>query len=189
MKFSEFAKMIHLHDKEGLTESDFVPFLISQIMEEPVTKADKQKELNEKYNPLENLSNNTLGKIFNGSRNISKKHARIIRAHLDKDKFDTYITEFNNDAMESFCATLKEHGVSINDNQVSLACADTFENIITDLVNGTSKKSSDNYSNGFRDGIRAAITSTSKRKNSSRISVICGTTPTLISSSCDPKEN
>lgn len=194
MKFSEFANMIYPYDKEGKTKSGFVLYLIDQIMEAPLTEKDKQKEANDEYNPLDKLSISTLEKIFNGSRNINKRRAQIIRAHLDKDKFDTYITEFNNNAMESFCATLKENGVSINDNQVSLACADTFENILTDLVNGTSKQSSDNYSKGFMDGIDKTEEVVSKhrilpRKSPSfvtphKISVSCGAPTSKISVNC-----
>lgn len=142
MKFNEFVAMIYSYDTKGLTKSEFVIFLTNQIMEEPFTEADKQKELNDKYNPLASLTSNALEKIFNGSRNISKKHARIIRSHLDKDKFDTYITTFNNNAIDYFCETLKKAGISITDNQVSLACADTFEKILMDVANATSKQSS-----------------------------------------------
>ena len=143
MNFSEFANMIYDFNAEKLTHSKYVLFLIDQIMEEPFTEEDKQKAYDGKYNPLDKLAPNTLEKYFNGSKNISKEHARIIRAHLDKDKFENYIiTKFNNKAMDYFSKTLKEAGISIIDNQVSLACADTFENILEDILKDNPKDSS-----------------------------------------------
>lgn len=142
MNFSEFANMIHPYDKEGKTQSGFVLYLIDQIMEDPFTEADKQKASKDEYNPLANLKQNTLEKIFNGSKNISKRSAKNIRAHLDKDKFDNYIiTKFNNEAIDSLGETLKNANISIIDDSVSLTCANTFENILKDIIEGNPKDS------------------------------------------------
>lgn len=123
-------------------------------MGEPVTEEDKQKEINGEYNPLAKLGPSMLEKIFKGERNISKEHARIIIDHLDKDKFDTYITTFSNNAIDYFCETLKNAGISITDNQVSLACADTFENILENILKNTPK---DNLKDNPKDSTTVCI--------------------------------
>lgn len=134
--------MLYPYAPEGKTKSEYVPFLIDQIMEKPFTEKDKQKADDDEYNPIATLTPNALEKIFNGSRNISKKHAKIIRAHLDKEKFDNYIiTKFNDEAIDSFCKTLKNAGISITDDSVSLTCANIFENILKDIIKGNPKDS------------------------------------------------
>lgn len=203
MNFSEFIGMIHSYAPEGKTKSEYVPFLIDQIMEEPFTEKDKQKAADEEYNPIATLTPNACEKIFNGSRNIRKNHARIIRSHLDKKKFDAYIiNNFSNYAIDCFSKILTKANIPVIDNQVSIACADTFENILTDLVNGTPKHSSD-YLKGFMDGIDLTTESFLKRlgalpletpvsdvlRSMCGTSALCGSTPSLISSSCEPKKD
>lgn len=202
MNFSEFAHMIYSYAPERKTKSEFVIFLIDQIMEEPFTEKDKQKAAVDEYNPLAELTPNAREKIFNGSRPISKDHARIIRSHLDKEKFDDYIANFSNYAIDCFSKILTKVNIPVIDNQVSRACADTFENILTDLVNGTPKQSSD-YLKGFIDGINLTEESFLKRlgalplempvsdvlRSIGGTSAPCGLTPSLISSSCEPKKD
>lgn len=94
MTFSEFAKMMYpLIGKEQRT-SDFIIELTNQIMIEPDTEHDKQLHSENKYNPLSNYETSTLGKIYNGSRELSAKVARVIIAHLDKKKFIEYVECF-----------------------------------------------------------------------------------------------
>ena len=203
MNFSEFANMLYRFDTEELTHSKYVPFLIEQIMEEPFTEKDKQKSYDGKYNPLDKLAPNACEKIFNGSRNISKEHARIIRAHLDKDKFDDYIANFSNYSIDCIKQILIKDNIPVTDNEVSRACADAFEEILTDLVNGTPKQSSD-YLKGFMDGIDFSAESVLKRlralplemsvsdilRSMGGTSASCVVqTPSLISSSCEPKKD
>ncbi len=199
MNFSDFAHMIYSYDTKGLKKSEFVVFLIDQIMEEPFTEEDKQKEDDGKYNPLDKLAPNTLEKIFNGSRNISKEQARIIRSHLNKDKFDDYIANFSNYAIDCFKQILIKANMPVTGNEVSRACANTFEKILTDLVSGTPKQSSD-YLKGFMDGIDFTAKSVLKRlgalpldtpvsdvlRSMSGTSALCSSPPALISSSCKP---
>lgn len=139
MTFSEFANILYPFIGEEKTTSDFIVELTNQIMEEPFSKEDKKAKQNDEYNPLSKLETNTLQKIYNGSRPLSKKIARKIFKHLDKAKFVDYINELSVDAQMGIKKELQANNPTINIDNICDSCTALFEEILYECVNKEKK--------------------------------------------------
>lgn len=130
MTFSDFAQMLYPFCGGGDKTSDFVLSLFANIMEDPLTDVDVQKDLNGEYNPFAAMDTGTLGKFYNGSRKISKPNAGKVIAHLDKGKFEDFIASLPVDTISLLKDALRTRGYNVNDFDVPNKCADIFASIL-----------------------------------------------------------
>lgn len=131
MTFSEFAKALFPFCGAGRGTADFVLSLIEHLMEIPPTNDDEAIDATDNYNPLAELSPNTLEKIYNGDRDIAATRATQILNHLDKSRFEEYIDTLSMDSLSEICKALNEYGISATPQDVSAKCANAFVEIIT----------------------------------------------------------
>lgn len=134
MTFSEFAKMLYSCIGENQKSWEFVIHLTNQIMENPIREQDKQKDIDDEYNPLSKLQPNTLTKIYNGTRCIRKKNARIILSHLDKEKFNEYLSSFSPDTIDLIGFSLQEKGITFAYNETIDECTNLFVSILQECA-------------------------------------------------------
>ena len=134
MSFSDFAKLLFSYISNNQNHSDFIIYLTTQIMEAPCTKEDKQLEIDGKYNPLSKHSVSFLNKIYSGTRFIPDKNARTIIAHLDKEKFSTFLTGFPEDIQKNIESDFQKNKIEINTQALADSCANLFESILLDIV-------------------------------------------------------
>jgi hypothetical protein len=134
LTFSDFAKLLSPIIGGGKKTSDFVLFLIEQIMEVPFTEADKRKAEECQYNPLAALDISTLEKIYNGTRAMSKKNAEAVLAHVDKDGFSGYLSTLSNDVIDLVGDALRSNGIAIVDSDVIATCADLFVSVLSECA-------------------------------------------------------
>lgn len=118
----------------GEDKDKYIILLTTQIMEEPFTNVDKQKDINDEYNPLSKKGDSMLTKIYNGSREISKRDASIMLSHLSKEHFIGYLTNYPPDVIDMISKAMQENGITIIDNDVITTCADLFVSILTDCI-------------------------------------------------------
>lgn len=140
MNFSKFANLLYLHIGFGKKTSDFTLLLIENIMKEPVLNEDKKLAEEDKYIPYSGNAD-MLGRIFKGSKSISKENAGRILECLDTERFVSFIEEFADEAIESIEVALQEEGVLVADHQVGATCANLFVSILDDLVHKEKKVS------------------------------------------------
>lgn len=158
MTFSDFAQMLYPFCGGGEKTSDFVLSLFTNIMEDPLTDVDVQKDLNGEYNPFATMDTGTLGKFYNGSRKISKTNAGKIIAHLDKGKFEDFISSLPVDTISLLKDALRARRYDVNDSDVPNKCADIFASILENcssqtfaLVSSTILPASSNINNAVPD--------------------------------------
>ncbi|GHU56475.1 hypothetical protein FACS1894132_13920 [Clostridia bacterium] len=117
--------------------SEFVVTLTDNFMEEPANDEDIKKAANGDYNPLENLQEPTLKQYYSGSRSFPVKHANVLLKHMDKAKFDDFISQSSVDALASLCDELKKFGIQATAQDVGMVCADLLERALRSCVSGT----------------------------------------------------
>lgn len=138
MTFSDFAKTIYSFCGGGARTSEFIISLFDNIMEDPSNDDDLQKAENDEYNPFRTLGLSTLEKIYNHNRSLSKAKVRKVLEHLDKGKFEDYVSVLTVDSISLLKESLQAHGYNVTDDQVPTACADIFASILNNCVNPTS---------------------------------------------------
>lgn len=134
MTFSEYAQMLYPLIGEGQNTSDFVLTLSHQIMAEPLIDKDKQKMEQNVYYPLDHLSPDMLGRIYNGSKEMSMKAAGAIQARLDKERFIGYLSEFTPDAIEKIDMTLRKSRLLIEDKDAIETCTNIFVSLLEECA-------------------------------------------------------
>jgi hypothetical protein len=86
--------------------------------------------------PLLDKKPDYLTRIYNGSKLIPRTDATFINGHLDKGKFEAYISVFSDDAIEGLRSALTQKGIKIdNKYQVAAVCADILADILIERVN------------------------------------------------------
>lgn len=136
MTFSEFANMLYpLIGKEKKT-SEFIIDLTDHIMETASTEHDILLEKADKYNPLCKCTPNMLEKLYNGNRALSKKSARIIISHLDKERFQSYLSTLSTDTIiDLLRVSLPEYDAELTTEKITETCTDLFVSILNDCAN------------------------------------------------------
>lgn len=134
MTFSDFAQMMYPIIGNGENKSKFIIKLTKMIMKRPKTKGDIKKSYDDSYYPLNNLSINTLEKIFNGKRNLSQKAAIVINSHLDKNRFSNYLRKFSDDVKDLIGSALKKNEIEIVNGDIIETCTEFYVKIIQDCA-------------------------------------------------------
>lgn len=134
MTFSEFAKMLFPYIGSNLSKAEFVIELVRNVMKGPTLKKDVELDKVGKYIPLPEEID-SLNRIFNGTRPISKKNARKILSRLDRERFELYIDDFPDDTIDLIRLDLREKGVDPADDGVGSVCADLFVSALRDCAN------------------------------------------------------
>ena len=144
MTLSNFAKILHTHIGNGQKTSDFILCLTDNIMEEPLAKSGERKMGYNELNPLIKKSPDTLRKIYNGLRSLSKRDAGAIISFLDKNKFSEYLLTFSPDAICLIGDVLQEEGVTFDDVDSDIivdTCANLFASILRSRASGADSDS------------------------------------------------
>ena len=146
MDFSELAKTLFTYYGDGRTESEFVLALIDNIMidisgEEtndipPHSRSthDMSTLADLGYNPMFEMDDSSLRRIYSGNREIAKKSASIILGRLDKYRFSEFILDRPSDTLKALCEDLKKYGITANFKIVGDICSDIFEEILKQLA-------------------------------------------------------
>lgn len=77
-------------------------------------------------NPLDELKDDFLRKVFNGSEALPKDVASFIRANIDSLTFEDFCDGMTNDAREKMIIEFKNHKIDV--------AIDTFEEDITEII-------------------------------------------------------
>lgn len=140
MTFSEFAKLMHSYIGCDRQQQEYVQYLTSLVMREPLTQEEEIADNEDRYNPLSGKTKSLLGKIYSGEgkHKISQKDARTIKGHFSKVKFVDEFMNLEDEAKENLVAELDGYGVSASIDNVDEVCAELFNQLILALTEGNS---------------------------------------------------
>lgn len=133
MTFSDYVNFLHGYCDTDMKTDVFMKLLLDKVMVVPLSSADEQRDYNGDYNPLANLSANTLKSYYNGIRELPQKSAAWILARLDKEQFKEYIDsfEFSDDTSSEICNRLKRMGIRATPETIAETLTNWFVNILT----------------------------------------------------------
>lgn len=138
MTFSEFAKLMHSYIGCDRQQQEYVQYLTSLIMREPLTSEEEDAENEDRYNPLSGKTKSLLGKIYSGEgkHKIAQKDARTIKGRFSKVKFIDEFMNLEDEAKENLIVELARFGVFATINDVDEVCAELFNQLILALADG-----------------------------------------------------
>ena len=138
MRFCEYLKFLHNYIGTDKTQADFVIFITTLFLHEPITDEEKQDDENDFYNPLNQLKQRTLEKIYTGEENhkVSKKNARILRSRYSPDIFENYLMEFDCDTQKRFSSELNQFGFKSRINNFEKKASDIYFRYLSAMVEG-----------------------------------------------------
>jgi len=119
MLFYEFAQMLYPPCGRGRGHANFIRALICSIIEN-----DSQDRC-----PVLNLQQNTLEKIFNGTKPITKRNATYILSSLDKMNYIEFIGSFTSDTIQEISSALANNGIC-NDGTEDDVVDKSYETLI-----------------------------------------------------------
>jgi len=134
MTLKKIFGILHTHCGDDKDAADFVVFAIAQLLKDGVT------------NPLRKAS---ASKVFSGERNISPATTRTILSNLNKDKFVSFISEFEDDTKQSLSDAVNIEGYSTTLYDVADHCAEIIiQNISGVNASGTAASGTIKIENG-----------------------------------------
>ena len=142
MTFSQFVQMLYPLIGKEQSPADFILFLTDQIMD--IQTGSDDPSVNYNMNPLVRLSPDSLTKIYNGSRSLSKKRARIIVAQLNTENFKSYLLTFSEDVIGLIASALQRNE---NDYEKTVdSCTELFVSTLKECAYRKKKKKTQNFS-------------------------------------------
>ncbi len=131
MIFTEFAQMLYPFCGNGKYQPDLVVALVGNIIEDTDDETCSLLDNKPDY----------LTRIYNGAKPFPRKDAAFVVGHLDKAKFEDYISGLSDDAIEGLRTALSDKGfVVAKKYEVASKCADIFAEIMTNCASSTRQR-------------------------------------------------
>ncbi len=149
MEFKTFFKILFQYCNDGRSIEMFMRDLFDFLIADPKTDNDKKRVYNENYNPLNNLSPNTIRAYADGKRMIAKSNAKFMLSHLDRQGFINYINSFlkqlSDDSLHNLINQItkeyKKNNIgAITADNIGEVCASIFIEILNEIANSTPKR-------------------------------------------------
>lgn len=137
MTFSEYAQMLNPYLSAGMLPDKFIISLTAQIVEKSFFNENTRIE----DHPLGNKDEDTLRRIYNGTKSLARKDAQIILNHLDKARFQDYLLELSVDTLGLIHDAMLKNGITIDDDAINI-CTDLFVSILEDCASRKQKPKS-----------------------------------------------
>jgi len=113
--FSEFAQMLYPFYGNGRYPSDLVVALVGNIIEDTEDESCSLLDKRPEY----------LTRIYNGDKAFPKGDASFVLSHLDRGKFESFLTDTTDDTIDMLCTTLSGKGIVVPSKyDVASTCTD-----------------------------------------------------------------
>ena len=134
--FNEFAQMLYPFCGNGKYQSDLVVALVGSIIEDTDDESGSLLDNTPDY----------LTRIYNGTKPFPRKDAAFVLGHLDKAKFEAYISGLSDDAIDGLRTSLANKGITVAKKyEVASKCADIFAEIMTNCANSTRQRPTNSF--------------------------------------------
>ena len=169
MRFCDYLRFLHSYVGTDRTQADFVIYITTMFLREPITDEEKQDDEKDLYNPLNQLKNRTLGKIYTGEENhkISKKNARVLKSRYSADAFENLLTNTDYETQQRMCYDLNKLGFKSRISNFEKIASNGYLSFLSALAKGQ-----DSIASG--DNVAAKIIKDKEEKGISKeISIEC----------------
>lgn len=136
MFFHELAGELKTYIAPTERDGDFAVQLVGDTLRDPMTEEEEKMALDDKFNPLADLSSNMQDQILQGSRFISKARAGLICSRYDGVKLVEEIDDLFEADKESLQKFLLNKGIAIEIDELGSGIQDILNQIFHGLAKG-----------------------------------------------------
>ena len=138
MRFCNYLKILHSYIGTEKTQADFVIFITTLFMREPKTKQEEIEDDADLYNPLNQLKQRTLIKIYTGEEGhkISRKNARVLKSRFSNSAFEVKLKVLDYETQKRFISELKDYGYNARSNNIEKIASDIYFELLSALTQG-----------------------------------------------------
>lgn len=138
MTLSEFIRLLFRYIGYGKGKADFVEYLFSLFVREPVSQEELLDDDADKFNPMSGFTPDYYRKIFRGESGVQLNTAQLQRLQ-SKTGFIDELNALSYDARERLIRELSNLGFVTADRLLDEYCADIFLKIIEYAPDGKKK--------------------------------------------------
>lgn len=124
MTLSECLQLLHSYIGTDCDKQDYLFFLQTLIMREPITVEEQQADEENKYYPYIGSMNERdyLLRIYNGSRHLPQKKARMIKKYYNASAFLDSFNDVVGSARDNLVNALRQTGVNCTRDEAPMLC-------------------------------------------------------------------
>ena len=142
MRITDIIKVLHLYIEPECNRYEYLEFISTLIMREPISDEEVTANKNGKYYPfavtddIAKKDKNRLNRLYNGENKIPTKTANYIRAHFDTQLLYEYFLNLERVAREKMVLDFKKIGILTEWDKIEIAVGELFELAIDSLSMG-----------------------------------------------------
>lgn len=136
MTFSDFIHIMYKYMGQSMTKENYLTYFLDLIVRPARTKEEKEADDRDEFNPASRYKGSIAGKIFNGSRHISKKDANRIHQLFDAKKLIGEIKRLSDGQKEQLIADLESYKFCCTKGYLPEYCANIFLALIRAFCDG-----------------------------------------------------
>ena len=141
MTLSECLKLLHSYIGTNCDNQDYIVYLQTLIMREPMTEEEEKADDEDNYYPYKGTTNEKdfLLRVYNGSKQLPKKKARIIKKYYSPVAFKAAFSDIEDSARSNFANELRDRGINCTKDELSDYCEELLRLLIDAAAIGVSE--------------------------------------------------
>lgn len=138
VRYSDYLRMLHKYIGSEKTQADFVIFITTLFMREATTKEEKEEDEKDLYNPLNQLKQRSLERIYTGEgkRKIAKSRARVLTSKFSGEAVESELTQMDYELQGRLISDLKGFGIKARRNNIERVVSNTYYDLLSALSQG-----------------------------------------------------
>lgn len=132
MTLSECLKLLHSYIGTDCDNQDYIVYLQTLIMRAPMTEAEENADNEDKYYLYKGTTNEKdfLLRVYNGSKQLPKKKARMIKKYYSPVAFKAVFSEIDDAARSNFVDELRVKGINCTNDELPDYCEELLHLLI-----------------------------------------------------------
>jgi len=135
MKLGNFLQILHKYVGGRIDNKDYLAYIVDLIMREPETEEERNADKEEKYYPFNSSEKERdyAGRIYNATKALSRRKARII---ISKYNPDAFLETIKSCPMEHLTHDLRKVGIACEECKAPETCEKTIRLFLDFAVDG-----------------------------------------------------
>lgn len=141
MTLSECLKLFHSYIGIDCDNQDYIVYLQTLIMREPKTVEEEKADDEDNYYPYKGAASEKdfLLRVYNGSKFLPKKKARMIKKYYNADAFKDVFADIDDSARNNFVNELHDKGINCTASELPDYCEELVHLLIDAAAVGVSE--------------------------------------------------
>ena len=141
MNLSECLQLLHSYIGTECDKQDYIVYMQTLIMRAPMNEAEEKADDEDNYYPYKGSESEKdfLLRVYNGSRQLPKKKARMIKKYYDATEFKAAFKDVDISARNNLINELREKGVNCDVNDLPDYCEEILHLLIDSAAVGVTE--------------------------------------------------